>query len=121
MLILPGLFVGVVFSLAVPCLVIRGAGILESLRMSWKMTKGYRLEILGLLFVYGFTVLLVALVITLPPAMTIHFAGLDGTVVQEVVLLVIDAFFTGAMLVVGGAIWAIIFRFIEADAAAVAA
>lgn len=120
LLIFPGLFAGVVFSLAIPLLVLRRVGIWDSLGMSWKMTKGHRLEILGLLLVYGLAILLVAVAVILPAILVLHLVGLDDTIAQTAALLVIDAFLTGAVLVAGGAIWTVAFRFIEAEATVVA-
>lgn len=42
MLIAPGLFAAVAFSLATPALVIRKVGVFDSLGASWTMTKGHR-------------------------------------------------------------------------------
>lgn len=117
-LIVPGIFVLVVFSLALPALVIRRIGIFDSLSTSWRMTKGHRLEILGLLLVYGLGTGLVMAVTTLLGIVILYLTGLAGTFGQQLIVLLINAFLPGLVLVAGGALSATMFRLIEVDAAA---
>ncbi|MBS1182082.1 MAG: hypothetical protein H6Q99_1962 [Proteobacteria bacterium] len=121
MLIAPGLFAAVAFSLATPALVIRRAGVFDSLGASWTMTKGHRLEILGLMLVYGVVCGLVIAAVILPGAAVLYLTGLAGTVGQSLVALVINDFLTSFVLVVAGAISTVMFRLIEADRAAIPA
>ena len=120
-LIVPGIFALVVFSLALPALVIRRTGVFDSLGASWKMTKGRRLEILGLLLVYGLAVALVFAAAILLTIVVLYLTGLAGTFGQKLIVLFINAFLPGLVLVAAGAVSATMFRLIEVDTAAVPA
>jgi len=118
-LIVPGIFLLVAFSLALPALVTRRTGVFDSLSISWRMTKGRRLEILGLLLVYGLAVALVFAAAILLGIIVLYLTGLAGTFGQKLIVLFINAFLPGLVLVAGGAVSATMFRLIEVDAAAV--
>ena len=117
LLIVPGLFAGVVFSLALPALVIRQEGISGSMNISWTMTRGRRWRICGVWLVYGIVSFIVFAGITLLFLAVFYFVGFGQTAAQTLLLAVLHPVFTGVSLVVGGAVSATMFRMIEADSA----
>lgn len=51
LLIVPGIFLIVVYSVVVPAAVVERPGIIGSFKRSWELTKGYRWPVLGILLV----------------------------------------------------------------------
>lgn len=117
LLIVPGLFIFVVFSLAMPALIIRRTGIFKSLGVSWQMTKGYRLRILGLGCVFAATSLLAITAVFVLAAAVLYFLEIGGSIGPFLVVLVLNILLTGLSIVVVGAIASTTFRLIEADTA----
>lgn len=117
LLIVPGVFISVVFSLAMPALIVRRTSIFKSIGVSWQMTKGRRLRILCLGCVVVVFNLLVAAVVFVLAATVLYFLGVDGSIGQALVVLVLNILLTGLFIVVTGAIAATTFRLIEADTA----
>lgn len=114
-LVIPGIFVLVVFSLALPALVIRRTGVFDSLRASWTMTKGHRLEILGFWLVFGLASGLLFAAVFLLAIVVLYLTGLAGGFGQTLLALIVDAFLSSLVLVVGGAVSATMFRLIDGD------
>lgn len=59
LLVVPGLFIAVVWSVAVPAATLEGLGVGASLQRSWKLTVGHRWAVLGVLVVVGLCIAVV--------------------------------------------------------------
>lgn len=115
LLVVPGIIIFVVFSLAMPALIIRRTGIFSSLGVSWQMTKGYRLRIFGLGCVVVAVNLMIIAAVFVSAATVLYFLGIDGSIGEALVILVLNILLTGLSIVVIGAIAATTFRLIEGD------
>ncbi len=51
LLVIPGIFLIVVYSVVIPAAVVERPGIIGSFKRSWELTKGYRWPVLGLLLI----------------------------------------------------------------------
>ncbi len=118
LVILPGLFAWSAFSLALPILVVRRVGVFDSIGISGAMTKGHRLKILGFWFVYAIASFLAVVLVVLLAVAVLHLTGLDDLTGRELPALILNTVFSGLSFVVAGATSAIVFRLIEAEAAA---
>jgi hypothetical protein len=63
LLIVPGVMIGLVWSVAVPSYVVERIGVFDALRRSADLTRGNRWRILGLYLLFGIAVLLVDMVV----------------------------------------------------------
>lgn len=97
-LIVPGVFLALAWSLAISAQVVEGGGVIASLKRSMALTQGYRLRIFGL-FVILTGVLLVALlfefVLASIAVLVTAGAGLDGSL--TVVNAVLSALFSAGL------------------------
>lgn len=116
LLIIPGLFVWIAFSLALPALALRHLGISESMQASWLATEGRRWRLLSIWLVYAVAGFIVLVCVGLLFAALFQLLGLGRMTVQILMFAVMDPVFTGASLVVTGAVSTIVFRLMEVEA-----
>ncbi|PKR87618.1 hypothetical protein CXZ10_17955 [Pleomorphomonas diazotrophica] len=116
LLIIPGIFLWIAFSLAVPTLALRRLGVSESMNVSWAATEGRRWRLLGIWLVYAVVGFIALVCISLLFAAVLHMLGLGRIAAQVLMLAVLDPVFTGMSLVVTGALSTTMFRIIERDA-----
>lgn len=116
MLLIPGLFAWIVFSLALPALALRQFGISESMHASWLATEGRRWRLLGIWLVYAVAGFIALVCVGLLFAALFHLLGLGRMTVQILMVSVMDPVFTGASIVVTGAVSTTVFRLMELEA-----
>lgn len=117
LLLVPGIYACVVLVLALPALVIRGAGVFDSLGVSVAMTRGYRLRILGILAVFILIGLLAFFLALLAFGALIFLTSMAGLPLGELVSRLVEVALNGIFLAAGGVISATMFALIEADRA----
>lgn len=115
LLVIPGLFACVVFALALPSLVVRGTGVFDSLGISWSMTKGYRLRILGCWVLFFLAGLLAFLIALLAIGIVLLLTGLAGSPMQELFSRLAEVILNGLYLPAAAVFAATMFRMIEVD------
>lgn len=115
MLVVPGLFALLVFSLAMPALVIQKTGVFASIDISRMMTRGRRLRLLGVWLVYLIASLMVIaalLLLSVPFLVVTGSVGLLGQILLRVIVVNLSLVLT---FILSGAISAVVFRLIEAE------
>lgn len=116
LLVIPGLFVWIAFSLALPALALRQFGISESMRVSWLATEGRRWRLLAIWLVCVVAGFVALIGVGLLFAALFHLLGVGPVAVQFLMVCVMDPVFTGASLVVTGAVSTTVFRLMELEA-----
>lgn len=89
LLIVPGIFLVVVWSVVIPAAVVERPGIFGSFKRSWELTKGYRWPVLGLLLILFVILLVFSLVTGAAAGFAIFF--MDDLALVMVVNYVISA------------------------------
>jgi hypothetical protein len=95
LLVIPGVFLVVVWSVAIPASVVERPGILGAFSRSWNLTKGYRWPVLGILLVL--LVILIGLGLLTASAAGMVFFSTENLTVFVVVNYVISAI-SGALM-----------------------
>jgi len=93
LLIIPGIILALMWSVAVPARVVENTGILESLGRSRELTKGYRWPILGLVIIYFILNIAISLPL-IPFQFQLAASVLDGSVTTVSLL----TFYTASVL-----------------------
>lgn len=117
LLLVPGIYACVVLVLALPALVIRNAGVFDSLGISVAMTRGYRLRILGILTLFIFIGLLAFFLALLAFGALLFLTSIAGLPLGELVSRLVEVVLNGVFLAAGGVMTATMFALIEADRA----
>ena len=78
------IFINVRWALAVPVTALESTGVLETLRVSWRLVAGSTWRVIGFLVVIGLTVGMVAFVLTLIVTIAVGAASLSVTQVQQI-------------------------------------
>lgn len=105
LLIVPGIILMIMFYVAIPVKVVEGVGIGDCMSRSEKLTKGYRWEIFGLLFIIGIFSMMVNLIAGL-------LAGMMGDAVISSILVYI---FTAYLAAFGAVLSAIVYYELRAE------
>jgi hypothetical protein len=101
LLIVPGIFLVVVYSVVIPAAVVERPGIIGSFNRSWDLTKGYRWPVLGLLLIL-FVILLVFSIVV-GGAAGIGFVFMDSLaliVIADYVISAITGVFASVVIAV---------------------
>jgi hypothetical protein len=95
LLVIPGIFLVVVWSVAIPASVVERPGIFGAFSRSWQLTKGYRWPVLGLLLIL--LVILVGFSLVTGAAAGVAIFAMDNLMLLLVVNYVISAI-SGALM-----------------------
>ena len=95
LLIIPGVFLAVVWSVAIPASVVERPGIFGAFSRSWQLTKGYRWRVLGTLLIL--LVIVVALSLAVGLFAGVFVLSLDSLIPVLIVNYVIQSF-SGALM-----------------------
>jgi len=101
-LIIPGIILMCMWAVVVQACVIEELGVMDSLRRSAELTKGYRMQIFGLMMLIG----LCALALVVPVLLVLGAAGADSSAVGAVVISLITVPFVAFNSVVTAIIYA---------------
>lgn len=101
LLIIPGVFLVVVWSVAIPASVVERPGIFGAFSRSWQLTKGYRWPVLGILLIL--LVILIGFGLITGAVAGIVIFAMDGLMLLAVVNYVISAI-SGALMSVAIAV-----------------
>ncbi len=108
--LLPGLYLGGRLLLAFPACVLDRTGPVESVKTSWRLTRGVTLQPIGFLVLALLTMIVLALVLSVPQALVFAVAGvelaefetLDAAVelLDDPAFVLINAFFQAIVLAI---------------------
>lgn len=115
LMIIPGLLAGVVFSLAMPALVIQRVGPFASLGISRAMTRGRRFTLFWIWLIYFAASAVVVAAVALICMLAVIFVGSASVLFQYGLFTFIFDLLMGTFTMVGGTISLILFRLIEAE------
>lgn len=101
LLIIPGIFLAVVYSVVVPAAVVERPGIIGSFKRSWELTKGYRWPVLGLLLILFVILILFSFITGAVAGFAIFFMdNLNLLLVVNYVISAISGTFASVLIAV---------------------
>ncbi|MEO3431309.1 hypothetical protein AAFN88_20805 [Pelagibius sp. CAU 1746] len=101
LLVVPGIFLVVVYSVVIPAAVVERPGIIGSFKRSWELTKGYRWPVLGLLLILFVILVVFSFIVGAAAGFAIFFLdSLELLVVVNYVISAISGAFASVMIAV---------------------
>lgn len=97
LLVVPGIFLLVVYAVVVPAAVVERPGIVASFKRSWELTKGYRWPVLGVLLILIVILLVLSLIVGTVAGIVVF--TMDSITLIVVVNYLVSAF-SGALMAV---------------------